>query len=588
MGELLKRTDMCGMLRSADAGRQVVLNGWVQRSRHLGGLIFCDLRDKTGIVQIIFDEEVPGAVFELAESLRGEYVIGVAGTVRKRESVNAELPTGDVEIRAERLSIYSVAETPPIYIKDDDPVDENLRMKYRYIDLRKLRMQRNLSFRHQIAGITRAYFSENGFTEVETPMLVKPTPEGARDYLVPSRISKGQFYALPQSPQLYKQLLMAGGTDRYFQIVKCFRDEDLRADRQPEFTQVDLEMSFVDAEDIMAIQEGYLKRIMSEAMGIEIEMPFERLGWEEAMRRFGSDKPDIRFGLELHDVSALVADCGFGVFSDAVKSGGSVRGINVVGGSESISRKEIDKLTETVRSYGAKGLAWIRVTENGPTASFAKFLSAENMSELTECFHGKPGDLIFLIADTNRVVFDALGWLRNAMADRLGLREQDSYRFLWVTDFPLLERDPQSGRLKAMHHPFTSPHPDDIHLLDTEPEKARALAYDIVLNGTELGGGSIRIHDRALQSRMFEVLGLGAEEIEHKFGFLLEAFRYGVPPHGGIAYGLDRLVMLLLKETSIREAMAFPKNQSAEDPVSEAPGDPGADQLEELGLGLRQ
>ena len=604
---------MCGEARACDTGREVLLNGWVQRSRRLGGIVFCDLRDKTGIVQVVFDESSPAEVFEAAEGLRSEYVIGVRGVLREREAKNEELKTGAVEVLASELVVYSEAETPPIYVKDDDNVSEDLRLKYRYLDLRKGKMQRNLSFRAEVCRVTREYFAEQGFTEVETPALMKPTPEGARDYLVPSRVNPGRFYALPQSPQLYKQLLMASGTDRYFQIVKCFRDEDLRADRQPEFTQIDLEMSFADADDVMSVQEGFLKRLLKETKGIDIETPFPRLTYAEAMRRYGSDKPDTRFGMELTDISAAVRDSGFGVFSGAVLGGGSVRGISVPGGSEVFSRKDIDKLTEAVRAYGAKGLAWIRVSEEGVTSSFSKFFSEAELAGLTELFDAGAGDLIFIVADaSDGVVFSTLGFLRVHAGAKVGLiaggtpraaspTDRDGraveaasaadtgvteqYSFLWVVDFPLFEGS-EDGGISAMHHPFTSPHPDDVGLLEAEPLKARALAYDIVLNGNEIGGGSIRIHDRGLQQRMFSALGLSEAEALEKFGFLLEAFRYGVPPHGGLAYGLDRLVMLLLGEESIREVIAFPKNQAAEDPVSGAPGEAGAGSLTELGLSL--
>ncbi|MDR1778747.1 MAG: aspartate--tRNA ligase [Clostridiales Family XIII bacterium] len=588
MTSVLKRSDMCGELRLSDVGRVVTLNGWVAKSRRLGGLIFTDLRDKTGITQIVFDEDIPKDVFALAETLRSEFVVGVVGTVREREAKNKDLPTGEIEVQASALTLYSTAETPPIYVKDDDNAGEDLRMKYRYIDLRKLRMQRNLTFRHMVCKIARDYYSENGFTEVETPVLVKPTPEGARDYLVPSRVNPGNFYALPQSPQLYKQLLMAGGTDRYFQIAKCFRDEDLRADRQPEFTQIDLEMSFVTPDDVLEIQEGFLSRLMKEAMGIDVPLPLPRMCYKEAMGRFGSDKPDTRFGFELVDVSGFAATCGFSVFAGAVSAGGSVRGIKIDGGAAEFSRKETDKLADFVKTYGAKGLAWLKLTAEGVQSSFAKFLSENELAALTSAFEAKEGDLLLLVADKDKVVFDSLGALRVHIADRLGLRDPKQYNFLWVVDFPLLEEDEEAGRFKAMHHPFTAPNPDDIEKLDTAPGEVRALAYDIILNGTELGGGSIRIHDRALQSKMFEVLGLPEEETQSKFGFLLEAFRYGVPPHGGLAYGLDRLVMLLLGEESIRETMAFPKNQAAEDPVSGAPGDPGEEALRELKLRLEQ
>ncbi|MDR3365286.1 MAG: aspartate--tRNA ligase [Clostridiales Family XIII bacterium] len=588
MSEVLKRTMYCGEARLSDAGRDVTANGWVQRSRRLGGIVFCDLRDKTGIVQIVFDEGVPAGVFEKAESLRGEFVVGVRGTVRERESKNAELPTGDVEILASELVVYSEAETPPIYIKDDDKVDENLRLKYRYLDLRKQKMQRNLSFRAKVCRITREYFAGEGFTEIETPVLVKPTPEGARDYLVPSRVSKGNFYALPQSPQLYKQLLMASGADRYFQIAKCFRDEDLRADRQPEFTQIDLEMSFADADEVIRVQEGFLAKLMKEAKGIDLPLPLPRMCYAEAMGRFGSDKPDTRFGIELVDVSEAVKDSEFAVFADAASAGGSVRGVCAPGGSAHYSRKELDKLAESCRAYGAKGLAWMRVADEGVAASFSKFFTEGQLAALAASFGAKPGDLILIVAGKNKTVFQTLGYLRCALAEKLGLVSAGGqrYEFLWVVDFPLFE-ETEDGGITAMHHPFTSPHPGDIGKLGENPLSVRALAYDIVLNGNEIGGGSIRIHDRELQRRMFVALGLSEQETQDKFGFLLEAFRYGVPPHGGLAYGLDRLVMLLLGEDSIRETIAFPKNQAAEDPVSGAPGEAGGGQLEELGLSLR-
>ena len=585
---VLKRTGMCGELRLADAGSEVTLNGWVQRSRRLGAIIFCDLRDKTGIVQIVFDSGVPKDVFDAAEGLRGEFVIGVRGTVRERKAKNAELATGDVEVQACELIVYSEAETPPIYIKDDDNVDENLRLKYRFIDLRKQKMQRNLTFRAEVCSITRDYFAEQGFTEIETPVLVKPTPEGARDYLVPSRVNRGLFYALPQSPQLYKQLLMASGSDRYFQIAKCFRDEDLRADRQPEFTQIDLEMSFVDVDAVLSIQEGFLARLMKLTKGVDLKLPLPRLSYAEAMRRYGSDKPDTRFGLELVDISDAAKDSEFGVFSEAVKNGGSVRGLCAPSASALYSRKDLDKLTDACRSYGAKGLAWMRVTEEGIQSSFSKFYAEQGLAALAGSFEAKPGDLVLIVADRDKVVYQTLGFLRNELAEKLGLTGKgtdECWDFLWVVDFPLFEEDEEGG-IGAKHHPFTSPAPEDAALLETEPLAVRALAYDIILNGNEIGGGSIRIHDRSLQRRMFNALGLADEDIENKFGFLLEAFRYGVPPHGGIAYGLDRLVMLLLGEDSIREAIAFPKNQAAEDPVSGAPCLAREGQLAELGVAL--
>ena len=588
MSALFKRTHMCGELNLSDEGSQVVLNGWVAKQRNLGGLIFVDLRDKTGIVQVTFDDSIPQELFERADSLRSEYVIGVKGTVKERSSKNANLSTGDIEVFADDLIIYSKADTPPIYIKDDDNVDDNLRLKYRYLDLRKVKMQRNLTFRHKVVKLARDYFDNNGFTEVETPMLIKSTPEGARDYIVPSRVFPGSFYALPQSPQLFKQLLMVGGTDRYMQVVKCFRDEDLRADRQPEFTQIDLEMSFVDMDDVITMQEGFLKKLFRELMDIDIETPLPRLTWQEAMERYGSDKPDTRFGFELKKLNDVVAGCGFKVFTDALEKGGDVRGICIDGGSAHFSRKDIDKLTESARSYGAKGLVWIRVNEDEINSSVNKFFDQEQLKEIAAVFEAKAGDLILIVSDRAKVVFDTLGFLRREIAGRMGLLDDKEYKLLWVVDFPLFEKDDETGELKAMHHPFTSPKPEDIPMLDSAPEKVKANAYDIVLNGVELGGGSIRIHDRELQSKMFDILGLTKEECEEKFGFLIEAFKYGAPPHGGLAYGLDRLVMLLLGEPSIREVMAFPKNQNAQCLVSEAPAPVDKAQLDELGIDISE
>ena len=587
MSELFKRTHMCGELTAADRGKQVVLNGWVAKQRNLGGLIFADLRDKTGIVQIVFDDTIPSELFDKADTLRSEYVVGVKGVVRERSARNANIATGDIEVKAEDLIIYSTADTPPIYIRDDDNVDDNLRLKYRYLDLRKLKMQKNLTFRHKVVKLARDYFDENGFTEVETPMLIRSTPEGARDYIVPSRVFPGSFYALPQSPQLFKQLLMVGGTDRYMQVVKCFRDEDLRADRQPEFTQIDLEMSFVDTDDVIEVQEGFIKRVFKELMGIDIATPLPRLPWREAMERYGSDKPDTRFGFELKKLNDVVAGCGFKVFTDALKKGGDVRGICIDGGSGFFSRKDIDKLTESAKSYGAKGLVWIRVSDEGFNSSVNKFFDQEELGRIAGVFGAKDGDLILIVSDRAGVVFDTLGFLRREAASRMGLLNDREFKLLWVVDFPLFEKDDETGELKAMHHPFTSPKSEDIPLLDKEPEKVRANAYDIVLNGVELGGGSIRIHDRDLQSKMFDILGLTPEECEDKFGFLIEAFKYGAPPHGGLAYGLDRLVMLLLGEPSIREVMAFPKNQNAQCLVSDAPSPVDREQLDELGIDVR-
>lgn len=575
---------MCGKLDASHIGERVVLNGWIAKRRNLGGLIFCDLRDKTGIVQIVFDDKIPQELFQKADKLRSEYVVGVKGVVKERQSVNKELATGDIEVFVNDLVIYSEADTPPIYIKDDDNVDDNLRLKYRYLDLRKQKMQNNLTFRHKITKLARDYFDENGFTEVETPMLIKPTPEGARDYLVPSRVNPGSFYALPQSPQMFKQLLMVGGTDRYMQIVKCFRDEDLRADRQPEFTQIDLEMSFVDTDDVIAVNEGFIKRVFKEMMGVDIKLPLKRMQYDEAMERYGSDKPDLRFGFELKKLNDVVADCDFKVFTDALAAGGDVRGICIDGAADKYTRKKIDKLIEASKSYGAKGLVWMKVGEDEISSSVNKFFSPEQLREIADVFEAKAGDLILICSDRPKVVFDTLGFLRRHIAGELGLLDDSKFELLWVVDFPLFEVDDESGELHPMHHPFTSPKEEDIPMLDSEPEKVKANAYDIVLNGVELGGGSIRIHDRQLQEKMFKILGISEEDIDEKFGFLVEAFKYGAPPHGGLAYGLDRLVMLLTGEDSIREVMAFPKNQAAQCMVSEAPGAVTDEQLAELGL----
>ena len=587
MSTVFKRTHYCGELSISDVDKEVILNGWVQKRRNLGSLVFCDLRDKTGITQIVFDENIPKELFEKVNVVRSEYVIGIKGTVKERASKNADLKTGDIEVFVSDMIIYSAADTPPIYIKDDDNVDETLRLKYRYLDLRKSKMQRNLTFRHKICKLARDYYDENGFTEIETPMLVKATPEGARDYLVPSRVNQGEFYGLPQSPQLYKQLLMASGCDRYMQIARCFRDEDLRADRQPEFTQIDLEMSFVDEEDVMSIQEGFLSRVMKELLHIDVKTPFPRITYDEAMQRYGSDKPDTRFGFELKSLNDTVKGTGFKVFADALASGGDVRGICIDGESEKFSRKDIDKLTESAKAYGAKGLVWLRVLDGEINSSVNKFFTQEELSKIATVFEAKVGDLILIAADKAKVVFDTLGFLRRHIAGILGLLDSKKFNFLWVTDFPLFEYDEETGSYSAMHHPFTSPRLSDVDKLIEKPGEVKARAYDIVLNGVELGGGSIRIHDRELQTKMFEVLGISKEEQQIKFGFLLDAFKYGTPPHGGLAYGLDRLVMLLLGEDSIREVMAFPKNQNAQCLVSSAPSSVSKEQIDELGICLK-
>lgn len=583
----LRRTKMCGELRKEDDGKEVVLMGWVQRERNLGSIIFIDLRDTTGISQIVFDNTISEEIFKKAEKIRSEFVLAVRGKVRIRQSINKEIPTGEVEILVEELKILDKSETPPIYIKDEDNVSENMRLKYRYLDLRKPSMQEKLKLRAKTSKVVRDFLDENNFIEVETPMLTKPTPEGARDYLVPSRVNPGEFYALPQSPQLMKQLLMVSGMDRYFQIVKCFRDEDLRANRQPEFTQIDMEMSFVDVEDVISINEQLLYRLFKELKGIEIELPIKRMTYAEAMERYGVDKPDLRFDFELTNISDLVKDCGFKVFSSAVESGGAVRGINVKGHGDKFTRKDITALEDYAKTYGAKGLAWIKITEDGITSPIAKFFSEEEFSGILERMNGEKGDLILFVADKQSVVFDSLGNLRNEVAKKLNIIDPEDINLLWITEFPLFEYDEEENRYVAKHHPFTHPMDEDIDLLESNPEKVRAKAYDIVINGDEMGGGSIRINDSELQKRMFSALGFTEEEAWEKFGFLLEAFKYGTPPHGGLAYGFDRLIMLLSNTSNIRDVIAFPKTQSATCVMTNAPTIVSEKQLEEVHIKLK-
>ena len=580
----LKRSHRCTEVSAEQIGEKVTLMGWVQKSRNKGGIIFVDLRDRSGIIQLIFENgSIDEEGFEKAARLRSEFVIAVTGTVERRSgAVNENLKTGDIEIRVDSLRILSESETPPFPIEEESKTKEELRLKYRYLDLRRPDIQRNLMLRSKVAMLTRTFLEKEGFLEIETPMLTKSTPEGARDYLVPSRIHPGHFYALPQSPQLFKQLLMCSGYDRYIQIVKCFRDEDLRADRQPEFTQIDMELAFVDVDDVIDVNERLLAYLFKEALGVEVPLPIQRMTWQEAMDRFGSDKPDLRFGMELQDVSEVVKDCGFGVFTGALAAGGSVRGINAKG-QGSMPRKKIDKLVDFVKDYGAKGLAYLSVQEDGSyKSSFAKFMTQEELDALVKAMDGKPGDLLLFAADKNKVVWDSLGALRLELARQMDLLDKNEYRFVWITEFPLLEWSEDQQRYTAMHHPFTMPMDEDIPLLDTDPGAVRAKAYDIVLNGTELGGGSVRIHQNDIQEKMFEMLGFTKEEAQERFGFLLTAFKYGVPPHAGLAYGLDRMIMLMAKEDSIRDVIAFPKVKDASCLMTEAPGVVDDQQLEEL------
>ncbi len=583
-----KRTAYCAELGTADLGKRVCVMGWVQKQRDLGALIFIDLRDRSGIIQLAFDDTTDRKIFSDAFGIRAEYTLCAKGVVRRRGegAINKNLPTGEIEVAVDELKILSVAATPPFEIVENSNVNAELRLKHRYLDLRRPDMQRNIIARSRIGKIARDYYAENGFIDIETPILCKPTPEGARDYLVPSRVHQGKFYALPQSPQLYKQLLMVSGYDKYFQLARCFRDEDLRADRQPEFTQIDTEMSFVTADDVMKMHEGFLKRLFKDYFGTTLDYDFIRMPYAEAMSRFGSDKPDIRFGFELNDISDVVRNTEFKVFAGAIENGGSVRAINVKGGAR-FSRKEIDSLTEVAKTYKARGLAWLKWAENGDiSSSYAKFLTEEENESIKKALNAEAGDLILIVADKNKVVFDALGALRCECAKRMGLLDPMDFKFLWVTEFPLLEYSEEDERFYAMHHPFTAPMDEDLQYLDSDPARVRAKAYDIVLNGTELGGGSVRIHDREIQSKMFSVLGMSEEEANDKFGYLIEAFKYGVPPHGGLAFGFDRLVTLLLGLEDIRDVIAFPKVQNASELMTKCPSEPDPKGLEELGIAV--
>lgn len=582
----LKRSHRCTEVSSKNVGETITVMGWVQKSRNKGGIIFVDLRDRSGILQLIFEESDCGTEnFQKAEKLRSEFVIAVTGKVLKRQGgINENLATGDIEVRAESIRILSESDTPPFPIEEDSKTKEELRLKYRFLDLRRPDLQRNIIMKSQVATITRQFLAEEGFLEIETPILCKSTPEGARDYLVPSRIHPGNFYALPQSPQLFKQLLMCSGFDRYVQFARCFRDEDLRADRQPEFTQIDMELSFVDMEEVLDVNERLLARLMKEILGVEITLPIQRMKWQEAMDRFGSDKPDLRFGMELTDVTDVVKDCDFVVFKGAIENGGTVRGINAKG-EGGMPRKKIDALVDFAKGYGAKGLAYIAIQADGTIkSSFAKFMKEEEMDALIKAMDGQAGDLLLFAADKNKIVWNVLGALRLEIAEKQGLLKKDDYRFVWITEFPLLEWSDEENRFMAMHHPFTMPMEEDLQYIDSDPGRVRAKAYDIVLNGCEIGGGSIRIHQNDIQEKMFDVLGLPKEVAQEQFGFLLSAFKYGVPPHAGLAYGLDRLVMLMAKQDSIRDVIAFPKIKDASDLMTNAPGEVEEKQLSELSI----
>ena len=585
----LKRTHRCTEISTANIGETVTLMGWVQKSRNKGGIIFVDLRDRSGIVQLIFENgSIDEEGFEKATKLRSEFVVAVTGVVEARSgAVNNNLKTGEIEVRANSLRILAEAETPPFPIEENSKTKEDLRLKYRFLDLRRPDIQRNLMMRSQVTTLTRQFMANEGFLEIETPMLTKSTPEGARDYLVPSRIHPGSFYALPQSPQLFKQLLMCSGYDRYIQIARCFRDEDLRADRQPEFTQIDMELSFVDVDDVIDVNERLLAYLFKQVLDVDVKLPIQRMTWQDAMDRFGSDKPDLRFGMELQNVSEIVRGCEFAVFKNALETGGTVRGINAKG-QGGMPRKKIDKLVEFAKDYGAKGLAYIAIHEDGTVkSSFAKFMTEEEMDRLVKAMDGQAGDLLLFAADKNKVVWDVLGALRLEMARQMDLLDSSEYRFVWITEFPLLEWSDEENRFKAMHHPFTMPMEEDLQYIDSDPGRVRAKAYDIVLNGTEIGGGSVRIHQNNIQEKMFEVLGFTKEKAYEQFGFLLTAFKYGVPPHAGLAYGLDRLVMLMAKQESIRDVIAFPKVKDASCLMTEAPNLVDEKQLEELGIAIR-
>ena len=585
----LKRTHRCTEISTANIGENVTLMGWVQKSRNKGGIIFVDLRDRSGIVQLIFENgSIDAKGFEKATKLRSEFVIAVTGVVEARSgAVNNNLKTGEIEVRANSLRILAEAETPPFPIEENSKTKEDLRLKYRFLDLRRPDIQRNLMMRSQVTTLIRQFMANEGFLEIETPMLTKSTPEGARDYLVPSRIHPGNFYALPQSPQLFKQLLMCSGYDRYIQIARCFRDEDLRADRQPEFTQIDMELSFVDVDDVIDVNERLLAYLFKQVLDVDVKLPIQRMTWQDAMNRFGSDKPDLRFGMELQNVSEVVRGCEFAVFKNALEAGGTVRGINAKG-QGGMPRKKIDKLVEFAKDYGAKGLAYIAIHEDGTVkSSFAKFMTEDEMNRLVEAMDGQAGDLLLFAADKNKVVWDVLGALRLELARQMNLLDSSEYRFVWITEFPLLEWSDEENRFKAMHHPFTMPMEEDLQYIDSDPGRVRAKAYDIVLNGTEIGGGSVRIHQDDIQEKMFEVLGFTKEKAYEQFGFLLTAFKYGVPPHAGLAYGLDRLVMLMAKQESIRDVIAFPKVKDASCLMTEAPNLVDEKQLEELGIAIR-